>query len=1435
MRHLLTTLLLGFCAISMSAQSPALTTYMAADACGDEARSQYFIMVVDANQAYNFTQAPPQVQSYCPTGGTAKSITAYTSNTAQVATLNTKTNGCAKPVFYDLFSFAGALDPGSRLMLFTSPNPDLSAIPAGTFADLCGTRVYVAFGNYTGNRPFFYNNNPYDSSCGAYSLADFVIGGIKQTVQYKPNNLQAADGAYIGINNGNLRYGMVSNCSCPGLSCATPPNISFSGVLSICEGKSTTITANAGAGFNYRWNNGATTSSITVGPEMTTTYQVTVSNPSTPQCQSVGSVSVSVFNFPTIPITTMGETGGPACFGEKLYLRTGSAQPITTPFTYQWTPPNPSIVIAPDESVIISEKTAGIYKITYNYNNGCSTTDQLEATYAVPAPVRVCTNAPVCTGETVNLQVSSPGVGYRWTGPSGYEALGASQTLAAPVAGTYTVIVSDENGCTTTGSTTVIINNCMPAILTATVSAVNTSCGFGNGSATAGAISGTAPYTYNWSNTTATNDPMTQTNLSSGTYTVTVTDATGTTATSTAVIAGSSSPSPTLAATATSCGNFNGAIDLSISYGTAPFSFNWNDISTAPEPQNRTALSSGTYSVTITDAAGCTNTSSATVAASVGANITAAVTNISCTGANNGAINLTAGGGSAPYSFNWADITTTPEPEDRTNLVSGTYSVTVTAANSCTATFSATILQPSPLSLSAVAVNANCGTTNGSITLTSGGGTGTLNYDWSDLAGANNPKDRTNLNAGTYTVIMADANGCSTTLTRIITQSGTPVASATTTNVACFGINTGAINLTVTGGALPYSYNWADISTTPEPEDRSALAGGNYAVTITDASNCTQTATYNITQPAAALAESITTTNASCGASNGTITLNVTGGTLPYSFNWADITIQPEPQHRTGLGAGTYSVTVTDANGCVRTATATIVPNGLPALTAAVTNANCGGATGAINLTVTGGVSPYTYNWADIITTPEPEDRTALTAGTYSVTVTSSNGCTGTSSWTITNVGQVNISMTTTVPTCGLHNGTATAQAYGGAPPYSYDWQHIAGTSNSNAVTDLAPLESIYYLTVTNGNGCTASSVVGLTPTSTQVTFNSSQTNTTCNLPNGTITLNVTSTEGPYTFDWAHIPGVVNPQNLTNITSGSYYVTITSVYGCTATTVFTIPPTTAVSIANTITNATCGSNNGAVTLTATGGASYLYDWAHISGTSNPKNISNLSAGTYTVTVTALSTGCTASKSSTVTQLGGAISNITATITNSTGGAANGSIAITGVVGGIAPFNYDWINISGTNNPATNSSLVPGIYTVTVTGTYGCTKNKSFTVISSNLPNPDNNSELINTQNIDDGTENTSTSEIITYPQDNLVKVYPNPATTAFTIAIPESLGKCQIQIFDASSRLVQQLEGSVTVEVRVDNWSSGVYSIKIMPDNQPDTVPIAVNVVVRGY
>src|SRR6185312_916523 len=368
---------------------------------------------------------------------------------------------------------------------------------------------------------------------------------------------------------------------------------------------------------------------------------------------------------------------------------------------------------------------------------------------------------------------------------------------------------------------------------------------------------------------------------------------------------------------------------------------------------------------------------------------------------------------------------------------------------------------------------------------------GAYTYSWSTVPPQTN-QTATGLSAGTYTVTVVNG-GCTVTASVTITQPPAINIVNAVTNPLCNG-SLGKIVATVTGGTPAYTYAWTPSGGTGATA--SNLSAGCYTLTVTDANGCVQTASACITQPTP-LNTSMATTLATCGSNNGTATVTVNGGTPGYTYAWAPI--GGNGATASGLSAGSYTVTVTDANGCTITASANISnAGGVTANISLVVNETCFGDNGGIlDILDAGGVPPYTYSWTNGATT---QNITGLTAGGYTVTVTDQNGCVAVANATVTQPAAVTGSITASnIPCNGGATGSATVTAAGGTPGYNYAWSNGGTTSAINGLT-----AGTYNVTITDANGCTGTATVTLTQPATAINLATAATNAFCGQPDGT-------------------------------------------------------------------------------------------------------------------------------------------------------------------------------------------------------------------------------------------------------------------------------------------------------------------------------------------
>ncbi len=814
-----------------------------------------------------------------------------------------------------------------------------------------------------------------------------------------------------------------------------------------------------------------------------------------------------------------------------------------------------------------------------------------------------------------------------------------------------------------------------------------------------------SPTSYSWSfsgasPSTSTASSPTVTYSSSGVYAVTLT-ASNSFGSDPEVrvnyITVTSVPSATNTVTNVNCnGSANGAINLTPSGGTSPYTYNWSGGITT---EDRSGLSAGTYTVTISDTNGCTATNSATVsqpASAVSGN--SIVNNISCNGGTNGSINLTPAGGTLPYTFNWGGGINT---EDRSGLSAGTYRVTINDANGCTATNSATVSQPAlALSGNSTVNNISCnGGTNGSINLTPSGGTAPYSFNWT---GGVNTEDRINLSAGTYVVTISDANGCTATNSATVTQPASAVSGNTiVNNISCNGGTNGSINLTPAGGTSPYTFNWSGGINT---EDRTNLIAGTYVVTISDANGCTATNSATVTQPASSVSGNSTVNNISCnGGTNGAINLTPAGGTSPYTFNWSG---GINTEDRTNLIAGTYVVTINDANGCTATNSVTVSqPANALSSTSIVNNISCnGGTNGSINLTPAGGTAPYTFNWTGGINT---EDRSGLSSGTYNVTISDANGCTAANSAVISQpLTALSSSVISLINASCVTPGSIDVDVTGGTAPYNYFWNNGSTSQDLNGLS-----VGSYSATINDGNGCSVSiGPMTISSSAAPVATLNNVTNVNCNgASNGSIDITVSGANPGFSFLWNN--GATS-EDVIGLLTGVYSVTVTDNSGCIASiNGINITAPAILTGSSTLTNVSCnGQSNGTIDLTVTGGsAPYLFSWDN--GVTSEDRL-GLSTGNYSVTIVDAN-GCNSFNTVSISEPTAISINVSSTSNASCFGLNNASIDIT-VSGGTASYNFVWNN--GANTEDLNG-LSAGFYAVTITDNQGCNATLSNITVS----------------------------------------------------------------------------------------------------------------------
>jgi uncharacterized repeat protein (TIGR03803 family) len=1108
---------------------------------------------------------------------------------------------------------------------------------------------------------------------------------------------------------------VVSSLSQTNVSC----NAGTNGAASVSVSGGTTA-------YTYNWTPGNPTGDGTASATGLTAGSWTCTVTDANSC--VGSQIFTITQPSALVVSSLSQTNV-SCNAGTNGAASVSVSGGTTAYTYNWTPGNPT----GDGTASVTGLTAGSWTCTVTDANGCvgsqifTITQPSALVVSSLSQTNVSCNAGTNGAASVSVSGGTTAYTYNWTpgNPTGDGTASATGLTA----GSWTCTVTDANSCV--GSQIFTITQ-PSALVVSSLSQTNVSCNAGtNGAASVSVSGGTTAYTYNWTPGNPTGDGTASvTGLTAGSWTCTVTDANSCVGSQIFTI---TQPSAlvvsNLSQTNVSCNaGTNGAASVSVSGGTTAYTYNWTPGNpTGDGTASVTGLTAGSWTCTVTDANSCVGSQTFTITQPSALVVsTLSQTNVSCNAGTNGAASVSVSGGTTSYTYNWTPGNPTGDgTASVTGLAAGSWTCTVTDANSCVGSQIFTITQPTALvvsSLSQTNVSCNAGT-NGAASVSVSGGTTAYTYNWTP----GNPTGDgtasvTGLAAGSWTCTVTDANGCVGSQIFTITQpSALVVSNLSQTNVSCNAGTNGAASVSVSGGTTAYTYNWTPGNPTGDgTASVTGLTAGSWTCSVTDANSCVGSQIFTITQPSALVVSNLSQTNVSCNAgTNGAASVSVSGGTTAYTYNWTPGNPTGDGTASvTGLTAGSWTCTVTDANGCVGSQIFTITqPSALVVSNLSQTNILCNaGTNGAANVSVTGGTTAYTYNWTPGNPTGDgTASVTGLTAGTWTCTVTDANSCVGSQIFTITEPTSLvvsNLSQTNILCNAGT-NGEANVSVSGGTTAYTYNW--TPGNPTGDGTANLTGLTAgSWTCTVTDANGCVGAQIFTITEPTSLVVSNLSQTNILCNAgTNGEANVSVSGGTTAYTYNWT--PG--NPTgdgtaNVTGLTAGSWTCTVTDANGCVGAQIFTITEPTALSASiQSQTNVLCnGLATGAASISVLGGTpTYTYAWLPSGGTSN--SISSVSAGSYTCNVTD-DNSCVTNQVVTITE---PIALTTTTSnTNSTCGSANGS-ASTIASGGTGAYNYLWDAATGGQTTATATSLSAGSYTVTITDANSCSINDIVSV------------------------------------------------------------------------------------------------------------------------
>ncbi|MBK9256229.1 MAG: Ig-like domain-containing protein [Saprospiraceae bacterium] len=775
-------------------------------------------------------------------------------------------------------------------------------------------------------------------------------------------------------------------------------------------------------------------------------YYVTVTNEN--GCTASTSVSVTINSIPEASAIAENSTNCESNDGELLLSITGGVEP----YSFEWS----------DGSFSQNLQNAGIgaYVVTVTDANGCTTNASGTIANQEGLSINVSKTDVSCFnandgGANLTINGGSGEFEFQWSNGA------ITQNVVGLKHGSYKVTVTDTNdGCFGIATVNII----QPPKLQAdkAIQHIN-EYGADNGAVSLFVSGGIPDYNFDWSDLSGSQNPKDRTDLSAGTYAVTITDSNDCPST---VSLNIFEPEGALSAIATpthiTCfGLSNGLIDLSVSGGYPPYNFLWSNGQTTEDIRG---LALGTYTVTVTDAKLISTTATAIILQPGLLNTDIVVQHVYCFNEMTGALDLSVTGGTSPYSYRWSNG---EGSEDIGHLSVGKYYLTVTDANNCITVDSIVIAQSDELvinsSIPSNELAVSCyGVFDGSINITPSGGAGPYRYYWST---GDSTSLLENLSPGNYTVTVTDNFGCSKQRVFNVSSRDLIAAQAVISPVYCAQESGGAINLIVSGGTAPYTYDWSNGETTKDLTD---LTPGTYTVIITDANNCSLSSDVTISQPNNLEANIVQNFLDCYGVNQGSLEASISGGTVPYKYEWSN---GANTQSISGLSDGIYFLTVTDYAGCTATSL-TLISQPTKIVVSGVTVPNCPGQdNGMIMVFTTGGAEPYQYIWSN--GGLDEMGRDGLGAGSYTITVVDNNGCSSSNTFTLT---PVSLQFFNVIPSCGRdaesgntyikENGQIYAKVTGGMPPYTYNWS----TGSTESYIDNLAL-GMYSVTV-EANGC---------------------------------------------------------------------------------------------------------------------------------------------------------------------------------------------------------------------------------------------------------------------------------------------------------------------------------------------------------------------------
>ena len=1031
------------------------------------------------------------------------------------------------------------------------------------------------------------------------------------------------------------------------------------------------------AGYTYLWDNGETTPIATMLSAGLRSVTVTDAE----NCEIVCDIDIPSPDELTCDITLINDI---SCFGANDGSATVNPVGGTPDFTYLWSTgetTQTAVALVP-----------GLNSVTVTDMNGCETS--CDITIAEPLEF-TCTVALVsnvlCAGDTNGSATAVPMNGiapYTYLWDNGETTATASMLSG----GGHTVTITDATSCTTMCDIDIMDQS----TLDCTVTLVNNvSCfGFTDGSATAMPTGGNPPYNYIWDNGEIT---QTAVMLDVGLHTVTVNDINDCGSTCTIEILEPALLECTVALeNDITCFGFNdGSATVTATGGTPMYTYLWADGQTT---ETAVGLAPGTQSVTVTDANNCETICEIIIAEPEELTCSIDLINdVSCFGANDGSATVVPAGGTPDYTILWDDGQTT---STAVGLTPGPHTATVTDLNGCITTCDIIIAEPLEFTCTVDLVNnvLCAGDTNGSATAVPMNGISPFTYLWDN---GETTETAVMLSGGGHTVTITDATNCTTICDiQIMDQSTLDCTVALVNNVSCFGFTDGSATATPTGGSPPYSYIWDNGETT---QTATMLSAGIHTVTVNDLNDCGSTCTIEILEPALLECMVVLENDITCfGFNDGSATVTPTGGTPEYSILWDD---GQTTLTAAGLTPGTHTVTVTDANGCQTDCEIFIVEP--PELICSITLENdisCFGANdGSATIEPSGGVGDYSFLWDDGQTTQTAID---LTPGQHTATVTDMNSCLTVCEITILEPLEFTceLVLVSNVLCAGDTNGSATGVPTNGIAPYTFLWDNGETTATASMLSG-----GSHTLTITDATNCTTVCEIEIMDQSTLDCSVVLVNNATCfGFNDGSATAMPAGGNPPYNYLWDNGE---TTQTAVMLDAGIHTVVVNDINDCGTTCTIEIlePPLLECTIVLENDISCFGFNDGAATVSATGGVpGYTFLWDDGQTTLTAVD---LLPGLRSVTVTDAN-GCESTCEINIIEPPELTCSINLVNDVICFGANDGSATVV-PIGGRPDYTFLWDDGQTTQ---TAVGLTPGLHTATVTDASLCSTICDITIL-----------------------------------------------------------------------------------------------------------------------